>query len=291
MTRHRRSHSALCGVTLSRASRKSVDDDYNSQHAKGAPKEKANIVNALVPKACKYGDDIKLNVATLACYRCVRQCRRISEGEVGFTFSDVIGPGHLGSEEAWQQAIGRGDVEKSIGKRGKDRYYPLREEEFVDFLDAQETHVKAVCAAIPIAAAKYLMAGHAALLSTLWVEFPANDEVVTDVPCTPEQRNHLDAASKTCQATVKIGRGLATNILSKAPDSVAIHESVTQPNATTDEPQVYVDEMDGMMYLRREDLCGAVVKQIVTAAAFSLKNVIEQEKELRAMAGLSNRLA
>ena len=120
--------------------------------------------------------------------------------------------------------------------------------------------------------------------------FSAGENEVTDVPCTLEQWDHLDAASKACQAKIKICRGLATNILSKAPKSAAIHESVKQSKATIDKLQGYVDTMDGMMFSCREEIHGADVKKIVVEATHTLNNVIDQEKELRAIVGLSKKI-
>ena len=101
-----------------------MKDAYEATRSNGeGPKGRNKIVNSILSKDTKYGDSISLHTKTFSAFRQVYHISKTVAEEKGFTFTEMIGPGKLGSQEALHAGIERGDVVVKKNKAGKDLYY------------------------------------------------------------------------------------------------------------------------------------------------------------------------
>ena len=88
----------------------------------GGRKARNAIVHAIVPKDVTYGGKIQVTKGQMETFRSVTKTVKWESGRSGFTKSEMIGTGMLGSKEALDAAIDCGDVAMET-KNGKAVYY------------------------------------------------------------------------------------------------------------------------------------------------------------------------
>lgn len=109
-----------------------VKDAYEATRHNGqGPKGRNKIVNSILAKDTKYGDSLSLNSETFTAFRAVKNM----EGVAGFTITEMIGPGKMGSMKALHAGIERGDVVVKKNKAGKELYYLDRGSDSVETED------------------------------------------------------------------------------------------------------------------------------------------------------------
>ena len=99
-------------------------------------------MNSILAKDTQYGDSISLSSKTFTAFRTVCRIQKNMEGVHGFTVTEMIGPGKLGSMEALHAGIDRGDVVVKKNKAGKDLYYMDRGAESMETRDKIGGHAK-----------------------------------------------------------------------------------------------------------------------------------------------------
>ena len=105
--------------------------DAKSSTVAGHQKEVNLIMNTIIPKAqaTGYGVDVQIDKTVITRFRAVMQKRRVAFGQAGFTRTETIGPGKLGSVTLLNEGLARGDIVMKT-TNGKEMYYACRAEEF-----------------------------------------------------------------------------------------------------------------------------------------------------------------
>ena len=123
-----------------------IKEDLNKLRddtSRGIQKKRNTQMNALVPNSMaeSYSDRVTVDKQMIERFRAYSIVHRQGAGEVGFTHTEIIGPGKLGSEELLQQGLRAGHVRRRM-VNGCELFFMKRGHDFIDNVDCQERRVR-----------------------------------------------------------------------------------------------------------------------------------------------------
>ena len=285
---------------VSAALPKDIVDDLAAARASTAPghqKAVNALLNAIVPKslATGFNTSVVVNDAMVSRVRRVSFCHKQRVGSEGYTFTELCGPGKLGSKEAVEQGIAAGDVwRRRI--QGKDLYFMRRAS---DFMVNTDSHERVVTGTTALKGSQDDMGdAFATLLScrasdfgdSSWVHFAMTTDgaAVDGNSASQEAMAHLQEAYDGMHMKARSCNKTCIQVLQKPASSSSSTRDLCMKVKTATEKMeaTSLKSVDALLF-KDGGVSGNEVKTQLCLAAQDLANLMKLEKELKALARIA----
>lgn len=269
---------------------KQIQDAYNaakSSNQVGHQKDINSIMNAVIPKdLVARGINVEVNSAMMSRFRTLSCARVESSEDRGCTYTEMIGTGKLGSDQALRAGLERGDVVMRVSQ-GRELYYMHSESDTTKVTDLQGREVRAsadlsknmelVQQLINVDAAGF---GDAQWLS--WSVSPEQAKELQKPP-SPQALEHLEKALEATSGKLSTAKKLLMNMCKMRGTTDNAKQTAQKLQQSLKPLEEKKQQMEDMIMDSSCKYSDSTIKAALIASAADMKRAIVLEKELRAL--------
>lgn len=252
----------------------------------GAAKHANTIINSVVPKTAGYGDSIVIDSRVLERFRQVTKAKVNKKSAQGYTYTQIIGPGLLGSDQALQAGLQRGDVQvKIVGSRSF--YYMDNECEMNVSTDTRGARVTAYSNSLEEELFDKIMGMDASMVREEWLQIATDQQALTSASSSgigvdDNVMAHLQQACDACSKTIKAVKILFSQAgSSKSPSMTAL---LAKAKTCVEKLQFgSMKRMDDLCFADKAALTTSQIKEALVSTARELCELKAAEKEIKAL--------
>ena len=254
------------------------------------------IMNSIVPKSMvtSYTSQVQINKSTMNRFRSVIQTRRTKFGSKGYTKTEMLGPGKLGSEQLLAQGLARGDVTMRM-VNGKEMYWTWNGEAMDEQEDKQgrsfsstgdvggteQDQSKFFDAAMALTAEEFGVHDN-------WVSFvnnPTNQPKALQPPCSPAAMQHLQDAYDAMTSKLRnLKKLIMSNVRGPSSSSINVTEIIAKARRQIEEfEKENLDKVEEHLFKEANEVSDSQIKSMLKLVAFNFEKLLQLNREVTAL--------